>query len=150
MTFWSALILGLLASVHCAGMCGGLQAANTQVVGEFLRPHRAAFPGLWHQVGNAKTGTAVQAGARRGDNASNGEEVDIGKLARVLIAAAEDDAGANADEHEPAAGHRVAVAKPDQHQHTGDGDDDEQRHWRKWLKIERYQSSYQHGCLPQI
>ena len=68
-----------------------MQAANTQVVGEFLRPHRAAFPGLWHQVGNAKTGTAVQAGARRGDNASNGEEVDIGKLARVLIAAAEDD-----------------------------------------------------------
>ena len=30
MTFWSALILGLLASVHCAGMCGGLQAALQQ------------------------------------------------------------------------------------------------------------------------
>lgn len=27
MTFWSALILGLLASGHCAGMCGGLQIA---------------------------------------------------------------------------------------------------------------------------
>lgn len=30
MTFWSALILGLLASVHCAGMCGGLQSALQQ------------------------------------------------------------------------------------------------------------------------
>lgn len=27
MTFWSALILGLVASAHCAGMCGGLQMA---------------------------------------------------------------------------------------------------------------------------
>ena len=27
MTFWSALILGLVASPHCAGMCGGLQMA---------------------------------------------------------------------------------------------------------------------------
>lgn len=27
MTFFSALILGLLASAHCAGMCGGLQMA---------------------------------------------------------------------------------------------------------------------------
>lgn len=27
MTFWSALILGLIASPHCAGMCGGLQLA---------------------------------------------------------------------------------------------------------------------------
>ena len=27
MTFWSALILGLVASAHCIGMCGGLQIA---------------------------------------------------------------------------------------------------------------------------
>lgn len=27
MTFWSALLLGIVASVHCAGMCGGLQMA---------------------------------------------------------------------------------------------------------------------------
>ncbi len=27
MTFWSALLLGLIASPHCAGMCGGLQLA---------------------------------------------------------------------------------------------------------------------------
>lgn len=27
MTFWSALILGLIASGHCIGMCGGLQLA---------------------------------------------------------------------------------------------------------------------------
>ena len=27
MTFWSALLLGLVASAHCAGMCGGLQMA---------------------------------------------------------------------------------------------------------------------------
>ena len=30
MTFLSALILGLLASAHCAGMCGGLQTALQQ------------------------------------------------------------------------------------------------------------------------
>lgn len=30
MTFWSALILGLLASMHCAGMCGGLQSVLQQ------------------------------------------------------------------------------------------------------------------------
>lgn len=30
MTFVSALLLGLLASAHCAGMCGGLQAALQQ------------------------------------------------------------------------------------------------------------------------
>ena len=30
MTFLSALILGLLASAHCAGMCGGLQSALQQ------------------------------------------------------------------------------------------------------------------------
>ncbi|WP_189402414.1 sulfite exporter TauE/SafE family protein [Arenicella chitinivorans] len=27
MTFWSALILGLVGSAHCAGMCGGIQVA---------------------------------------------------------------------------------------------------------------------------
>ena len=27
MTFWSALILGLIGSAHCAGMCGGIQMA---------------------------------------------------------------------------------------------------------------------------
>lgn len=30
MTFWSALLLGLLASAHCAGMCGGLQSIFQQ------------------------------------------------------------------------------------------------------------------------
>jgi sulfite exporter TauE/SafE len=30
MTFWSALLLGLLASAHCAGMCGGLQSVFQQ------------------------------------------------------------------------------------------------------------------------
>lgn len=30
MTFFSALMLGLLASAHCAGMCGGLQSALQQ------------------------------------------------------------------------------------------------------------------------
>ena len=34
MTFWSALVLGLVASAHCAGMCGGLQMAmqSSQVI----------------------------------------------------------------------------------------------------------------------
>lgn len=34
MSFFSALLLGLLASTHCAGMCGGLQAAmqHTQAI----------------------------------------------------------------------------------------------------------------------
>ena len=34
MTFYSAILLGLLASLHCAGMCGGLQSVlqRTQII----------------------------------------------------------------------------------------------------------------------
>ncbi|RBP50693.1 sulfite exporter TauE/SafE family protein [Arenicella xantha] len=47
MTFWSALILGLLASAHCAGMCAGLQMAmlsgptSNQVI-------RSQTDAIWH------------------------------------------------------------------------------------------------------
>ncbi len=34
MTFWSALMLGLIASAHCIGMCGGLQMALQTANGE--------------------------------------------------------------------------------------------------------------------
>jgi sulfite exporter TauE/SafE len=36
MTFFSAFILGLVASVHCAGMCGGLQIALQSSSGEIV------------------------------------------------------------------------------------------------------------------
>jgi sulfite exporter TauE/SafE len=43
MTFLSALILGLLASAHCAAMCGGLQGALQQPL--VMRSRR---DGMWH------------------------------------------------------------------------------------------------------
>lgn len=43
MTFWSALILGLLSSFHCAGMCGGLQAAIQQIT-----TIRTRAEAIWH------------------------------------------------------------------------------------------------------
>lgn len=82
MTFLSALILGLLASAHCAGMCGGLQTALQQPVivrsaNEIMRHVMAMNAG--------RLTTYVGAGALlAGTGAGFVQAVDLPQLALVV------------------------------------------------------------------
>lgn len=61
-SFWLLFVVGLLTSVHCMGMCGGLMLAQTlKRFGEQVAPKRTVLPAALYNLGRVVSYTAVGA-----------------------------------------------------------------------------------------